>query len=228
MSSDEKNPTAEGGEHASQPAPQPAAEGMAAQPEEKAADVRSLQLELEDQKRLAGHNLDQWKRAAADLENYRKRVERERAELLKLGTASLMKTLLPVLDDFERAFQTCPEACHHLTWTEGVALIDRRLRLALEQQGLREIQTLGKPFDPAVHEVFGEEENAAYADGHVSAVLQRGYMLHDRVLRPAIVRVARNKPASTATEAGKSESVDRPQDRPSNEAEGRSATNEQE
>ena len=110
-----------------------------------------------------------------------------------------MHSLLPVLDDFERALLTCPGPCYRLTWTEGVALIDRKLRILLEQQGLKEIEALGKPFDPAAHEALLEEETAAYPEGHVTAVIQKGYKLHDRVLRPAVVKVAKQQTAPAAS-----------------------------
>jgi len=176
----------------------------AAEEGEKAVDIEALQQELEKQKEQSEYHLEQWKRTAANLENYRKRVEKERAELLKTGQAGLIAQLLPILDDFERAFQTLPFALNSFTWTEGVALIDRKLSLILEQQGLKEIDALGKPFDPALHQSLLEEETTAYPDGHVMAVLQKGYMLHDRVLRPAIVKLARNKQSSkTPSNAGR-------------------------
>jgi len=159
------------------------------------AEAETVRKELEQQRQRAEHNLDQWRRAEADLQNFRKRVEKDRSELVKFGTAGLMRALLPTLDDLERALQTCPEACHRLTWTEGMLLIEHKLHLTLQQEGLKEIEALGKPFDPAMHEALLEEETVAYPDGHVSAVLQKGYMLHDRVLRPAMVQVARAKPA---------------------------------
>jgi molecular chaperone GrpE len=201
----EKDPTA--ASTASDEQPAAAETAVAEKAEEKAVDIQALQRELEEQKKLAKHNLDQWKRTAADLENYRKRTEKERGELIKFGAAGLIKTLLPVLDDFERALQTCPDPCYQLTWTEGVALIDRKLRLVLEQQGLREIEALGKPFDPAMHEALLEEKTSAHPDGHVSAVLQKGYMLHDRVLRPAMVKIARNESGATKETAEKSAST---------------------
>lgn len=165
---------------------------------EKVVDVEALQQELERQKERSEHNLEQWKRTAANLENYRKRVEKERVELLRSGQATLIAQLLPVLDDFERAFQTVPFALNSFTWTEGLALIDRKLSLILQQQGLEEINALGAPFDPALHAGLMEEETTAYADGHVMAVLQKGYMLHDKVLRPAMVKIARSKTSSDA------------------------------
>ncbi len=185
-------------------------EESAAKPEEKEEkrlDVEALQQQIEKQKELAKRHLDQWKRTAADLENYHKRVEKERAELLKFGQAALITRLLPVLDDLERAFQTLPAALHTLTWVDGVTLIDRKLRLLLEQQGLKEIEALNKPFDPALHEALLQEESSAYPDGQVLAILQRGYLLHDRVLRPAMVKVAKNKKGNKTTEAEKTRSV---------------------
>jgi len=177
---------------------------------EKTLDVQALQKEIEQQRQRALHGLDQWKRAEADLQNYRKRAEKERTELARFGAAGLMHSLLPVLDDFERALQTCPDQCYRLTWTEGVALIDRKLRVLLEQQGLKEIEALSKPFDPAAHEALLEEETTAYPDGHVTAVLQKGYRLHERVLRPAVVKVAKHKDAPAASTEAKpaSDAVD--------------------
>jgi len=179
--------------------PEDGTEASAAEPKEKAAvDIEALQRELEEQRDLAKHRLDQWKRAAADLENYRKRVQKEREEWVKFGHAALIGRLLPTLDDFERALQSLPAALSQLTWTQGVGLIGHKLRLALEQHGLKEIKALGKPFDPTRHEAILQEENDACPDGQVLAVLQRGYMLHDRVLRPAMVKVAKNEGHRTA------------------------------
>jgi molecular chaperone GrpE len=177
-------------------------QGQATTAEEKPVDVQALQQELGQQKKLAQHHLDQWRRAEADLQNYRKRAEKERSESFKYGTSGLLKALLPILDDFERALLTCPDVGAKFTWTEGVALIDRKLLLTLEQHGLQEVKALGKPFDPGMHEAFLAERTSAYPDGHVSAVLQKGYRLHDRMLRPVMVKVARNESAPTAAEAG--------------------------
>jgi molecular chaperone GrpE len=164
--------------------------------EEKPVEIEALQQELKKQREQSEYHLEQWKRTAANLENYRKRVEKERAELLKSGQAALIARLLPLLDDFERAFQTLPFALGSFTWTEGLALIDRKLSLILQQQGLKEIDALGKPFDPAQHQALLEEETTTYPDGHVIAVLQKGYALQDKVLRPAMVKIARNEQRS--------------------------------
>jgi molecular chaperone GrpE len=203
-----KKGTAEEELKADEKGDQPAVEREAAEAameEEPPADIQALEQELEKQKEQSKHHLEQWKRTAASLENYRKRVDRERAELIKSGQAALIAQLLPILDDFERAFQTLPFAPNSFTWTEGLALIDHKLQLVLMQQGLKEIDALGKPFDPARHQALLEEETTEYADGHVMAVLQKGYVLHDRVLRPAMVKIARNEAESKPRrEAGQS------------------------
>jgi molecular chaperone GrpE len=173
-----------------------AAAASAAEAEPQPVDA--LRQELEKQKELAKHNLDGWKRAAADLENYRKRVEKEQAELARFGHAVLMMRLLPVLDDLERAFQTLPKELNGLTWSEGLALIDRKLRMALASEGLKEIEALGKPFDPQVHEAVLQQQSTTYPDGQVIATLQKGYKLYERVLRPAMVQIAKNDSAAAA------------------------------
>lgn len=167
-----------------------------------AVDTQSLEQEIERLKAESQHHLDQWRRTAANLENYRRRVEKERGEILKAGQATLIAQLLPVLDDLQRAFQTLPSTLRGLTWIDGVALIERKVDVVLEQHGLKEIEALGQPFDPALHQSILQEETSDYPDGQVMAVLQRGYMLHDKVLRPAMVKIAVNerdsKPASDA------------------------------
>jgi len=185
--------------------------------------VEVLQQEIENLKEQSKYHLDQWKRAAANLENYRKHVEKERGELLQLGQATLIAQLLPVLDDLERAFLTLPTSLRSFTWTEGIALIERKLDVILERHGLKEIEALGKPFDPALHQSVLQEETTAYPDGHVAAILQKGYMLHDKVLRPALVKIARNKGSEEAsseaeqTEAGAAEKTEAKDNSPSND-----------
>jgi molecular chaperone GrpE len=170
--------------------------------------LEELQQEVERLRGESIHNLDQWKRAAANLQNYRKRVEREREELVQLAHAPLMTHLLPVLDDFERAFATLPQSLRPLTWVDGIGLIERKLQMVLVQHGLQEIEAQGKTLDPTRHQSIMEEESDACPDGQVIEVLQKGYVLHDRVLRPAMVKIARNKApeGETATERQGSES----------------------
>ncbi|MBC7263971.1 MAG: nucleotide exchange factor GrpE [Chloroflexi bacterium] len=155
-----------------------------------------LNAALKAAKEKADEYLDQLRRTAADFANYRKRVEKEREEIIRFGNVLLMTKLLPVLDDLDRAFATLPSDLRRLTWFDGVALIDRRLRLILEQEGLQAIECLGKQFDPTEHEAVLYEETTEVPDGQILAELQRGYKAGDRVIRPALVKVAKAPAAS--------------------------------
>ena len=155
------------------------------------ASVETLSARLEEESLKAEEYLDQWKRLAAEFSNYRKRNEKERGELIKFTNALLITRLLPVLDDLERAFQTLPNNMRHFTWTDGVALVHRKLEALLEQEGLKTIEAQGNPFDPALHQSILYEETTEFDDGVIMEELQKGYMLNERVIRPALVRVAK-------------------------------------
>lgn len=166
-------------------------------------EVTALRQELETVKAQADEYLDGWQRARADMANLRKRLEREQAEFGKLANASLIVRLLPVLDDFERAFQTVPDNLRVLTWVDGVFLIWRKLQAILEAEGLQPIEAARQPFDPSVHEAVMQEETTDHEDGQVISELQRGYRLHERVLRPSMVKVARRvEPAEESQTRG--------------------------
>ena len=130
--------------------------------------------------------LDNWRRAEADFENYKKRIEQERAETAKYAGMTLVLSILPVLDDLDRAFKSVPDKVAHSPWTEGIRLIHRKLQAALQAQGVAEIGALGEAFDPSVHEAVGQMPGE---DGKVIEEAQRGYRLHGRVIRPAFVIV---------------------------------------
>ncbi len=175
-----------------QPADTPAE--AAAEPavrEVQAEDLARLQAALEEARRQADEYLDQWRRAVAEFANYRKRVEKERQEFAQQANARLIGRLLVLLDDFERAFATLPPALMNLTWIEGLHLIYRKLQVILEGEGLEAIEAAGKPFDPLEHEAVTYEEVEGVEEGQVLGEVQKGYRLHGKVLRPALVRVAR-------------------------------------
>src|SRR5205823_3970417 len=130
---------------------------------------------------------DRWQRAQADLANYRRRAQFEREDMEKFAVATLVATLLPVLDSFDRAWPTLPGQLRRLTWLSGIDMIDRQLRGTLMRIGLAEIEAEGQPFDPSLHEAIDREEHEGQP--HVVAVMQAGYRLHERVLRPALVKV---------------------------------------
>ncbi len=131
--------------------------------------------------------VDRWKRAAADFDNYRKRVARERAELVTLANERLVKELLPILDDLERALVAASEH-EEAQLEDGVRLVHRALAELLGRHGVQEIETAGK-FDPHVHEALLSQPSDA-EEGSVIDVVQKGYTLGDRVVRPARVVVA--------------------------------------
>lgn len=153
-------------------------------------ELKKLLLQERDK---SAEYLDSWRRAAADFSNYKKRIEKDNAEFTKFANSALIARLLPVLDDFDRAFQTVPDNLHALTWVEGVFLIARKLSAVLEAEGLKPIEALHKPFDPNVHEAVIHEETDQHEDGIVIAELQRGYKLNERVIRPTLVKVAKKK-----------------------------------
>jgi len=133
-----------------------------------------------------------WQRTQADFANYKRRNEQEREQQGKFATLLLVSELLPVLDDLDRALTTMPESVQGLPWTDGLLLVDRILRGTLEKQGLRQIEAVGARFDPMLHEAIIQEESSDYADDEVVAELRRGYMLHDKVVRPTLVKVAKH------------------------------------
>ncbi len=153
--------------------------------------IAALEAELEAARAQAEEYLDQWRRTAAEFANYRKRQEREQAEFVKQANAALIAKLLPVLDDFDLAFEHLPEDVAKSAWVEGFALIRRKLHAILEQEGVTPIEAVGQPFDPTLHEAVSHEESEEVESGHVIAEVRKGYRLGDRVLRPALVRVAR-------------------------------------
>ncbi len=160
---------------------------------EMPGDVAELKKLLTEERARGAEYLDNWRRAAADFSNYKKRQEKDTGEMTKFANSMLIARLLPVLDDFDRAFQTLPENLRGLTWIDGMMLISRKMSAALEAEGLKPIDALNKPFDPNLHEAVIHEETDQHEDGIVIAELQKGYKLNERVLRPTMVKVAKQK-----------------------------------
>lgn len=154
-------------------------------------ELTAAQRELETARTQADEHLRSWQRALADLTNYRRRTEEERTATTQLANAVLIGKLLAVLDDFDRALATVPENAHE-GWVDGIRLVERKLRAVLEGEGVTPIEAVGEEFDPNLHEAVLHEETAEHPDNQVIGEVQRGYRLHGRVLRPALVRVANN------------------------------------
>lgn len=146
---------------------------------------------LDETKARAEEATYNWQRSAADFANYKRRTEEERSVVTQLGTAVVISKLLGVLDDFDRALASVPSDAHP-GWLEGIQLVERKLRGVLESEGVTPIDALGEPFDPNLHEAVVHEPTAEHPDNQVIEELQRGYLLHDRVLRPSLVKVANN------------------------------------
>ncbi len=155
-----------------------------------AGDVESLTKQLEEERKKAEGYLANWQRAAADFQNYKRRTEQERQEIALLANAALIINILPVLDDLERALRTVESHLAGLTWVDGIRLIHRKLQAIVEAAGVKEIKTEGQDFDPRYHEATMSAEGE---EGKIVGEVQRGYMLGDRVLRPAMVIVGRGR-----------------------------------
>lgn len=153
-----------------------------------AVNEASLEERLAKAEADAQKYLDNWRRAEADFQNFKKRSEQERDELRRFSSGALIINLLPIVDDFERAFASIDSGLAGLTWLDGLRLIYRKLVMLLETAGVKAIQADGQPFDPRYHEAVAHIDGE---EGKVLSEVQRGYMLHDRVLRPAMVVVGR-------------------------------------
>jgi molecular chaperone GrpE len=134
---------------------------------------------------------DRWLRKTAEFENYRKRVERERREQADQRVVDLLLELLAVVDDFDRAL-TVEAGEGSAAYRRGIELIHTKLTDLMQKQGVRAIEAVGADFDPNVHQAVLHEASADHRDGEVIAELRRGYMIGDRLLRPAMVKVAKS------------------------------------
>ena len=133
-----------------------------------------------------------WQRARADFANLKRRNEEERADLAASASDRLLLRVIELADDFDLAVEHVPEDVRATAWVEGIGAIDRKLRALLEAEGIRPMGDAGEPFDPHTQQAISYEDDTSVPDGTVTRVLQRGYTVRDRVLRPALVAVARN------------------------------------
>jgi molecular chaperone GrpE len=153
------------------------------------------QEELEEWKKKHDELKDKLMWVAADLDNYKKRALKEKEEFLKFSQASLLKEFLVVVDNLERAVASIPpddQDKGFLVLKQGVELTLKQFQSVLEKHGVTKVKTVGEKFDPRFHEVMFQEETDKFPDDTVMEELQSGYLLHDRVLRPALVKTAKN------------------------------------
>jgi len=159
--------------------------------EEIIDEVADIQQEVEDARLKVEEYLDGWQRSRAEFANYKKRIEREQSQIYQTVTGNIIKRYLGVVDDLERALKNRPQDEQGATWAEGIELIYQKLLSILESEGVKPMEAQGQPFDPNLHEAISLEENDSIESGQVIEVTQQGYLLGDRVLRPAVVRVAK-------------------------------------
>lgn len=151
------------------------------------AEREALKKKLEEAEAKVSEYKDSWLRSQADFQNYKKRLERDNEMMYISMKGDIIKKVLPALDDLERALQNRRAED---PWADGIELIARKLQNMLESEGVKKIEALGAEFDPNFHEAISHEPANGAHSGHVIGVVQNGYMLGERVIRPAMVRVA--------------------------------------
>ena len=148
-------------------------------------EIESLREEFEEQK-------EGWLRTRADFENYRKRVQRDAARSYQDAMSTILKIFLQVSDDLERALKNRPKDEEVQNWVNGIELIHQKLMNQMKNQGVERMDVQpGDEFDPNIHEAITQEENPDFDEGQIIDVVQPGYRISDRIIRPAMVRVAR-------------------------------------
>jgi molecular chaperone GrpE len=153
--------------------------------------VAALRGDLAGAQQEAGQNLDLAQRAQAELVNYRRRADEERISVGKYSNSRLIAKLLPVTEELDLAMTHAGESGPNASWLEGVKLIQRKLLNLLESEGVAPIEGVGATFNPLEHEALGTEETTDHPPGFIIQVIRAGYRLHDRVIQPAQVIVAR-------------------------------------
>jgi molecular chaperone GrpE len=160
-------------------------------PTKLVAEIDALKNELEATTAKADEYLAGLQRERAEFSNFRRRTAEEREQMLGLAGEDLIRKVLAIADDFDRAIDNRPAELAADGWVEGVAAIDRKLRALLESEGVREIVAEpGTPFDPRQHEAIVNVPGTGRPEGDIVEVVRRGYLLRDRVIRPALVAVA--------------------------------------
>ncbi len=183
-----------------------------AEPEETSADAQdaAIKPELDPMAQLSAERdelKDRLLRMAAETENFKKRTEREKADFLKRATERVLKDLLPVMDNLERALEhAVEEGSAETGMIKGLELTSQELWKVLERHGVERIEALGEPFDPEFHEAMMQQEDPDVDDNTVISVLQKGFLLHGRLLRPAMVIVSK-RPAGQEEESEDPDSI---------------------
>lgn len=153
-------------------------------------DIEALRGELEKLKHESQTNLDGWQRSRAEFTNYKRRTTQELADARERGALDALAKILPIMDDFERALTSIPSELEGHPWMNGTALILKNMQKVMDAYNIEELDPVGEEFDPNMHEAIGTEDSDDYTSGMVTTTLQKGYRSGERILRPALVRVA--------------------------------------
>jgi len=170
-----------------------AAESSRAEEKKEPTPLEKLQTQLEEKTRESSEYFDKWLRLRAEMENFKKRMQKEKADHLKFGNEELLKALLPILDNLNRAIDHGKREQGNSPLLAGVEMIRKEFLDNLERFGVKPIRAEGEVFDPEKHEAISQEESDLEANRVVAAV-QNGYFYHDRLLRPAKVIVSKGRP----------------------------------
>ena len=155
--------------------------------DQASAERDALINQLKETEAKVAEYKDGWARSQAEFQNYKKRIERDNELMYASMKGDIIKKVLPALDDLERALQNRPADD---AWANGIELIARKLQNILDSEGVKRIEAKGAAFDPNFHEAISHEPNNEVESEHIIDVVQNGYMLGERVIRPALVRVA--------------------------------------
>lgn len=153
--------------------------------------ITSLEQQLSESQAKVTEYLSGWQRALAEFSNYKKRQERDQAQTYLNTVGAVAKKYLEIVDDLDRALKTRPQDGEGAVWANGIELIYHKLNTILESEGVKKMETQGMFFDPNLHEAISLEDNQEYQSGQIIEVVKHGYLIGDRVLRPALVRVAK-------------------------------------
>ncbi len=154
-------------------------------------DENDLSMRIKEEEERAEALLNDLKRLKADFENYKKRMIKEQTGFLRMASCGLITNLLPVVDNLERAISAAESHKDEKTIKEGIEMVYTQFLGILEKEGLEEINPIGGKFDPELHEAVMQEESEDYSEDTIVEVLQKGYRLNDKVLRPAMVKVSK-------------------------------------
>jgi len=152
--------------------------------------MEDIQASLNESEEKAQEYLEGWQRSRAEFANYKKRIMKEREEMYERAKGDVIKNYLDISDDLGRALQDRPQSGEGAAWAEGIELIYKKLQMNLQKEGVEAMDAEGDIFDPNRHEAVFKEEHDEYESGQIIEVLQEGYVLGGRILRPALVRVA--------------------------------------